>query len=76
VVDSVTDGSLTTAALDTAVGRVLAVKEKLGLFDQPFINDTETSVSLFLFRKAACVQSTQRNRLVSPQAQSKSLLWD
>ena len=40
VVDSVADGSLSLAALDTAVGRVLTVKDRLGLFETPMVTDT------------------------------------
>ena len=40
IVSSIADGSLTEAALDLAVSRVLRVKARLGLFDRPFVADT------------------------------------
>ena len=40
IVSSVADGSLLEAALDLAVSRVLRVKARLGLFQNPYIDDT------------------------------------
>ena len=37
VVGSIASGALTEAALDTAVARVLRVKTRLGLLDQPYV---------------------------------------
>ncbi len=66
VVASVASGALHEAALDLAVSRVLKVKARLGLLEQPFVEDTSlyhkltTSaehelVALTAARKAMCL---------------------
>ena len=66
VVDSVASGALPEAALDLAVSRVLKVKARLGLFEQPFVEDTShyhtlttsaehEEVALTAARKAMCL---------------------
>jgi beta-glucosidase len=57
VQSAVRDGLVTPATLDTAVGRVLALKLRLGLFEQPYAAETawpaRTAADVALARRAA-----------------------
>lgn len=62
LIDAVREGKISEAIVDEAVTRVLTVKERLGLFDNPFV-DPDIAQSLF-----DCQEHRQLARLIAEKS--------
>ena len=85
VLEGVASGALPEDALDLAVARVLKVKARLGLLDQPFVKDTSLyhtlttskeheDVALVAARKAMCLLQNELDTVATSETGPRRVL--
>lgn len=69
----VREGKIDEASVDRSVGRILAVKMKLGLFDQPLVDETVRSREILRSDHLALARQSARESIVLLQNKERAL---